>query len=130
VSATIADGIWPLLDASGMQALDRNTIEALGVPGEILMESAGRAVVERVLARRTQCGETSGEVRIVCGGVAPTPYRATGAEKALTGKPLNTATIKAAAKAVAQGAKPLAQNRYKIPILESLVRDALKGLQS
>jgi hydroxyethylthiazole kinase-like uncharacterized protein yjeF len=67
VSATIADGIWPLLDASGMQALDRNTIEALGVPGEILMESAGRAVVERVLARRAHCGAASGEVRIVCG---------------------------------------------------------------
>ena len=32
-----------------MRGLDRHTIETLGVPGEVLMESAGRAVVEAVL---------------------------------------------------------------------------------
>jgi len=46
-----------------MRALDRHTIETLGVPGEVLMESAGRAVVARVLAMRRD-GE---EVLVVCG---------------------------------------------------------------
>lgn len=75
-------------------------------------------------------GGTVKEVRIVCGAVAPTPYRSKAAEKALMGKPLNDATIAAAAEAVAKGAKPLAQNRHKVTILKSLVREALRGLKS
>ncbi|MEN8181790.1 MAG: NAD(P)H-hydrate dehydratase [Myxococcota bacterium] len=43
---------WPLVDAATMRGLDRHTIETLGVPGELLMESAGRAVVDAVLALR------------------------------------------------------------------------------
>ena len=56
--------IWPLVDAATMRALDRHTIETEGVPGEILMESAGRAVTEAVLEL---LGETGGEAWIVCG---------------------------------------------------------------
>ena len=48
-----------------MRALDDHTIEALGVPGELLMESAGRAVAERALQLR---GADPGEVVVVCGG--------------------------------------------------------------
>ncbi len=55
--------VWPLVDAAGMRALDRHTIETLGVPGELLMESAGRAVAEAVLALRPALGE----VLVVCG---------------------------------------------------------------
>ena len=40
---------WPLVDADQMRALDQHTIQDLGIPGEVLMESAGRAVVECVL---------------------------------------------------------------------------------
>ncbi len=57
-------GIWPLADAAGMRALDRHSIETLGVPGELLMESAGRAVAEVVLAERPE----GGTVLVVCGG--------------------------------------------------------------
>ena len=57
-------GIWPLVGAATMRALDRHTIEKLGVPGDVLMESAGRAVVEVVLAER---GGSSGPVLVVCG---------------------------------------------------------------
>jgi len=54
---------WPVVGAEEMRALDRHTIETLGVPGEVLMESAGRAVVERVLAL-LQRGDA---VCVVCG---------------------------------------------------------------
>jgi NAD(P)H-hydrate epimerase len=54
---------WPLVGAAAMRALDRHTIESLGVPGEILMESAGRAVAEAVLAERSG----PGDVLVVCG---------------------------------------------------------------
>jgi NAD(P)H-hydrate epimerase len=53
--------VWPLMGAAAMRALDRHTIETLGVPGEVLMESAGRAVVEAVLALRPR------EVLVLCG---------------------------------------------------------------
>jgi NAD(P)H-hydrate epimerase len=35
---------WPLASAEAMRGLDRHTIEKLGVPGELLMECAGRLV--------------------------------------------------------------------------------------
>ncbi len=46
-----------------MRALDRHTIDDLGIPGEVLMESAGRAVVERVLALL----EPGDSVCVICG---------------------------------------------------------------
>ncbi len=55
--------IWPLVDAAGMRALDLRTIEARGVPGEVLMESAGRAVVAEVLALLPP----GGAVGVACG---------------------------------------------------------------
>lgn len=59
---------WPLVSAEEMRALDRHTIETLGVAGEILMESAGRAVVERVLARRAGSTDPEAAIVVVCGG--------------------------------------------------------------
>jgi len=41
---TLASGEWPLVGAEAMRALDRHTIEKLGIPGELLMECAGRLV--------------------------------------------------------------------------------------
>ena len=59
-------GVWRLVGAEAMRALDRHTIETLGVPGELLMESAGRAVAEAVLAERAG-GARPGPVLVVCG---------------------------------------------------------------
>jgi NAD(P)H-hydrate epimerase len=42
--------VWPLLSADEMRGLDRHTIETLGVPGELLMECAGRVVAAQVLS--------------------------------------------------------------------------------
>jgi len=70
------------------------------------------------------------QARIVCGAVAPVPLRATTAEQAITGKRLDEAAIAAAAAAVAEGAAPLEQNKYKLVILKDLVRQALEELKS
>jgi xanthine dehydrogenase YagS FAD-binding subunit len=59
---------------------------------------------------------------IVLGAAAPVPWRAAAAEKALTGKPLNEQSAREAATAAVQGATPLAQNAYKIPMFEAVVR--------
>jgi len=67
------------------------------------------------------------DVRIVCGAVAPIPFRAKAAEAVLRGKKLD---IDAAAAAAVAGATPLADNAYKVPILRQLVRRALAELAS
>jgi len=58
-----APRIWPLVGAESMRALDHHTIEVLGVPGELLMECAGRAAAEVVLEELP----AEGEVLAVCG---------------------------------------------------------------
>ncbi len=47
---------WPLVSAREMRALDQYTISSLGVPGELLMESAGRACVREILDERPGAG--------------------------------------------------------------------------
>jgi NAD(P)H-hydrate epimerase len=54
---------WPLVSAAQMRALDAHTIKKLGVPGDVLMESAGRAVVSAVLAQLSP-GDS---VLVLCG---------------------------------------------------------------
>ncbi|MDD9801820.1 MAG: NAD(P)H-hydrate dehydratase [Deltaproteobacteria bacterium] len=44
--------VWPLVSAAEMRALDRHTIESLGVPADLLMECAGQAVAAQALRLR------------------------------------------------------------------------------
>ena len=53
--------VWPLLSAEAMRALDRHTIDTLGVPAGVLMENAGRAATECVLELEPR------DVLVVCG---------------------------------------------------------------
>jgi xanthine dehydrogenase YagS FAD-binding subunit len=62
------------------------------------------------------------------GGAAPVPWRARGAEDALSGRRLDPGTIRAAAAAAVLGAEPLEQNAYKIPLLRGAVEEALEVL--
>lgn len=62
---------------------------------------------------------------IVLGAAAPVPYRARAAEVALAGKTLDEALVARAAREALDGATPLAENGYKVPLLEALVRRAL-----
>ncbi len=63
--------------------------------------------------------------RIVLGQVAPTPHVAEAAGKALEGKGLTEEAINAAAELAAEGAKPLAQNGYKVRLAVVAVKRAL-----
>src|SRR6266436_4015622 len=69
--------------------------------------------------------KTVRQAKIVLGGVAPIPWRASKAEAFLAGKSLNAEVLAAAAKEALSGAKPLDKNAYKIPLTETLVRRAL-----
>jgi xanthine dehydrogenase YagS FAD-binding subunit len=70
------------------------------------------------------------QARLVLGAVAPTPWRVPKAEAALTGKPLQDASINAAAEIALEGASPLQYNAYKVPLTKALVRRALNQLKS
>lgn len=53
----------PILDNAGMRNADRSTIEGLGVPSMVLMESAAWAVTEAILERFDRLGR----IVVVCG---------------------------------------------------------------
>jgi CO/xanthine dehydrogenase Mo-binding subunit len=72
------------------------------------------------LAARVQAG-TCIDCRVVLGGVAPRPYRATAAEEAIKGSPLTAEQINKAAAAALADAKPMAMNTYKLDLARGLV---------
>jgi len=84
-------------------------------------ESFDWPLVEVAVVLETRAGVVS-EASIVLGAAAPVPWRATVAEKTLAGKPLNEQSAREAATAAVQGATPLSQNAYKVPMFEAVVR--------
>src|SRR5262245_12120391 len=66
--------------------------------------------------------------RIVLGGVAPVPYRATGVENQLKGKHVKN-SIKQAAASIRTVARPMSLNAYKVDIAQNMVeRTILQAL--
>jgi xanthine dehydrogenase YagS FAD-binding subunit len=70
---------------------------------------------------------TIGESRIVVNAVAAHPMRLTAVENAIAGKARNEETATMAGDLAAQGARPLAHNGYKIPLMKNLVKRAIRG---
>lgn len=67
------------------------------------------------------------EARFVCGGVACTPYRLRNVESAAVGKRLSDESAEAVAPLASQGAKALNYNHFKVPLMENLVRRAMRA---
>ena len=66
--------------------------------------------------------------RVVLGGVAPVPYRATGVENQLKDKNIKN-TIKQAAAIIRTVARPMSMNAYKVDIAQAMVeRTILQAL--
>jgi len=64
--------------------------------------------------------------RVVLGGVAPVPYRATVIEDQLKGKNIKS-SIKQAAAAIRTVARPMSQNAYKVDVTQSMVERTILG---
>jgi NAD(P)H-hydrate epimerase len=120
-------GVWPLVGAATMRALDRHTIEALGVPGALLMESAGRAVAEVALAERSASG---GDVLVVCGaGNNGGDGLVTARHLALLGVPVRVALVADPKRLAPDAAANLARARaVGVPIETRGVRTAGAGV--
>jgi xanthine dehydrogenase YagS FAD-binding subunit len=70
-------------------------------------------------------GERVRQATVVLGQVAPTPWRAEGAEAALAGERVTDDVAARAAEAAVAGAEPLSMNRYKVQLAQVAVRRAL-----
>lgn len=84
------------------------------------------ALVSIAVAMRLS-GDTVDDSRFVCGGVACTPYRLRDVERAVRGKPLSAETGESVAELATRGAEPLNYNHFKMPLMENLVRHAMRG---
>ncbi len=81
-------------------------------------------LVQAAVAFKYDGGKAT-NVRIVLGHVAPTPHVAEVAAKALEGKEVTEARAADAGETAAEGAKPLAQNGYKVKLVAVAVKRAL-----
>ncbi len=81
-------------------------------------------LVQAAVAFQLEDGKAK-NVRIVLGHVAPTPILAANAAKALEGQTVNEGTAAEAGANAAKGAKPLAQNGYKVKLIEVAVKRAI-----
>jgi xanthine dehydrogenase YagS FAD-binding subunit len=64
--------------------------------------------------------------RVALGGVGTKPWRSPEAEAALTGKAVSDATLRQAAEAALQGAKPQSENRFKIELAKRCLTHAVR----
>ncbi|MBX3157319.1 MAG: FAD binding domain-containing protein [Deltaproteobacteria bacterium] len=87
---------------------------------QVAKQSFDWPIVDVAVALRMD-GGTCKEAKVVLGAVAPTPRRATEAERVLTGAAVDVITAGRAAKAAVTGATPLAHNDHKVAILEVVV---------
>ena len=68
------------------------------------------------------------DARIAVGGVGTVPWRLPAVESALRGKPATLDSFEVAAKSATEGAEPLAQNGFKVTLLQRTIVRALAGL--
>ncbi len=82
------------------------------------------AIVGAAVALRLR-GNVCEDVRIVLSGVAPIPWRSPEAEAVLKGKPITPELAEQAGRAAVAKARPLAQNAYKVPLTQAIVKRAV-----
>ncbi|MCH7489291.1 MAG: xanthine dehydrogenase family protein subunit M [Gemmatimonadetes bacterium] len=71
-------------------------------------------------------GNTIEDIRIVCGAVQCIPRRLTAVEQAVKGSPQNEQTAERAGAMAVRGARPLNYNHFKMPLMENLVKRAIR----
>ncbi len=90
-------------------------------------ESGDFALVS-VAAALTVADGAIGATSVVLGGVAPTPYRAVGAEEYLTGRAVSEVVPADAGAVAIADPRPLPDNAYKIPMASNLTARAVANL--
>ena len=70
-------------------------------------------------------GNTCKSASIVLGAAAPVPYRSMEAQEVMKKKDINQENAMSAAKAAMSIARPLAKNTHKVPLFESIIKQAI-----
>ena len=83
-------------------------------------ESWTHAVVSAAVVMELE-GDVCRRVRIVLGGVAPTPWRVPAAEQVLVGARVTPTLAARAGEMAVEGARPLSKNAYKVPLTSGVV---------
>jgi xanthine dehydrogenase YagS FAD-binding subunit len=73
-------------------------------------------------------GTTIDDARLVVGGVAARPLRLDDVERAIRGRTRNEETAQMAAEMATRGAVILRHNAYKVPLMQNLVKRAIRGV--
>jgi xanthine dehydrogenase YagS FAD-binding subunit len=68
------------------------------------------------------------DARVAAGGVGTVPWRLRAVEEALKGRPATQAAFEEAASVAAEGAEPLSDNAFKVPLLKRTIVRALLEL--
>ncbi len=97
---------------------------------EIRQKAAFDWALVSACVRLDMDGDKVKDAGVWLGAVAPTPWHAEAAEKALVGKSLTDDVIRAAAEAAVTGATPLPGNSYKVDLVKVVVRRALERLRA
>ena len=72
-------------------------------------------------------GRTIQSIRMVVNAAAPRPLRLRQVEAAVVGQPRNEQTAELAGQIAIRDAQPLQHNGYKVPLMRSLVKRAIRG---
>jgi xanthine dehydrogenase YagS FAD-binding subunit len=129
--------IGPAVDITRMTALQPNEIlTAVRLPAAW---AGARFYFEKVADRNTWDfplvnvaaalkidGGVIQDIRMACGGVECVPRRMTVVEEVVKGSQQNADVAELAGKSAARGAAPLNFNHFKIPLMENLVRRAIR----
>jgi xanthine dehydrogenase YagS FAD-binding subunit len=80
-----------------------------------------------IASAMSMSGNNIQDARLVVGGVAARPLRLVEAEDAIRGRARNEETARMAAEIAARGAVTLRHNAYKVPLMQNLVKRAIRG---
>jgi xanthine dehydrogenase YagS FAD-binding subunit len=130
--------IGPWLDITRMTALEQgDLLVAIRIPGTFagkpfyFEKVRDRQVWDfplvNVASAMSLNSTTIEDARLVVGGVAPRPIRLVEAEDAIRGRARNEETARMAAEIATRGAVPLRHNAFKIPLMQNLVKRAIRG---
>ncbi|MBA3269516.1 MAG: xanthine dehydrogenase family protein subunit M [Acidobacteria bacterium] len=130
--------IGPWLDITRMTVLKQgDLLVSIRVPGTFAGKShyfekvRDRQVWDfplvNIAAAMATSGNTIDDVRLVVGGVAARPIRLVAAEDAIRGRTRNEDTAQLAADIATRGAVTLRHNAYKVPLMQNLVKRAIRG---
>ena len=119
-----------VLDANEVLA-DITVPEASGLRStyaKVLDREAWTHAVVSVALTLEMDGDRVRRAGIVLGGVAPIPWRVAAVQDLLTGQRVTESLATEAGRLAVDGARPLSRNRYKVTLVENLVRRTLLSL--